>query len=91
MCTCRVVGNGMEDYVTALEGVRVVMEEGKAMGAKDFFFTGGDHNIDRKLEGGSEDSEGPDSTDWYGLYGSCMPWRWRGRGHLRSKIAGCNH
>ena len=63
------VGMTEENYVTALEGVRVVMEECTAMGAKDFLI-GGDLNIELKLEGGSEDFEGPDSTDWYDLCGS---------------------
>ena len=44
-----------------LEVVRVIMEEGKAMSAKDFFF-GGDLDIELKFEGESEDFQGLDSN-----------------------------
>ena len=43
--------------VATLEDIRITMEEGGAMGAKDFFI-GGDINIELKLEGG---------RDWYGF------------------------
>ena len=49
-------GYGEEDYVTALEVVRVIMEEGMAMGAKDFSICS-DLNTELKFEGGSEDCE----------------------------------
>ena len=38
------------------------------MGAK-YYFIGGNINIELKLEGGSADFEGLDSTDWYDFYG----------------------
>ena len=47
-------GYDEEDYITELEVGKTIMEEGRAMGALDFFI-GGDLNIELKLEGGSED------------------------------------
>ena len=38
-------------YIAELELVKVIMEEGKKMGTKDFFI-GGEGNIKLKLEGG---------------------------------------
>ena len=45
------------DYVTTLEGIRVIMEEGRGMGAKDFFVGGDLHTELRGPEcrGGGED------------------------------------
>ena len=39
-----------EDYATAVEGVRAIMEVCRAMGAKDFFI-GGDLNIKLQTRG----------------------------------------
>ena len=38
-----------ENYVTVLEDIRAIIEEGRAMGAKNFFI-GGDINIELKLD-----------------------------------------
>ena len=46
----------------------VTMEEGMALGAKDFLI-GGDIGIEAKLDVGSQDTEGSDSVNWYGTYG----------------------
>ena len=46
-----------EDYFATLEAVRNIMDEGKKLGAVDFF-TGGDLNIELKLEPGDEDLQG---------------------------------
>ena len=51
-----------EKYIAKLEIVKMIMEEEKDMGAKDFSI-GGDLNIEHKLVGGSEDVEGLDSID----------------------------
>ena len=61
-------GYDEEDCSTELEVVRIITEEGKAICAKDFFI-GGDFNIELKREDGSDDFEGFDSIDWYGLCG----------------------
>ena len=45
-----------EDYATTLEGVMIIIKEGRAMGVEDFFI-GGDINIEPKLEASSEDFE----------------------------------
>ena len=47
-------GYDEEDYIAAVELVKIIMAEGRKMGAKDFFI-GGDLNIELKLEGGSEE------------------------------------
>ena len=61
-------GYDEEKYVTTLEGVRIITEEGRATGAKDFFI-GGDINIELKLDVGTDEFEGLECIGWYGLYG----------------------
>ena len=46
---------------------RCIVEEGRAIGAKDFFI-GCDINTELKLQTGSQDFEGWDSIDWYSLW-----------------------
>ena len=55
-------GYDEDHYIIELEVVRISMQEGKAMGTKDFFI-GGDANIELKLEGGSKDFEVLNSID----------------------------
>ena len=57
-----------EDHFATLEAVRNIMDEGKKLGAVDFFI-GGDINIELKLEPGDEDLQGLDGIGWYGIYG----------------------
>ena len=57
-----------EDYFATLEAVRNIVDEGKKLGAVDFFI-GGDFDIELKLEPGDEDLQGLDGIDWYGIYG----------------------
>ena len=57
-----------DDYFATLETVRNIMDEGKKLGAVDFFI-GGDINIELKLQLGDEDLQGLDGIDWYGIYG----------------------
>ena len=55
-------GYDEENYIVS------VMNEGKEMGAVDFF-VGGDRNRELELEGCGGDLAGIDSVDWCGLYG----------------------
>ena len=75
-----------ENYIAGLEIVKMIMEERKEMGAKDFFI-----GIELKLMGGSEDVEGLDNIDGYGLYGP----EYCGGGEdvvtYEKSYAGCNH
>ena len=57
-----------ENYIAELEIVKIIMEEGQKMGAKDFFI-GGDLNIELELEGGNMECHGFDSLDWNGVHG----------------------
>ena len=56
-------GFGEENYIAKLELVKVTMEEGKQMEAKDFFI-GGALNIELRHVGGDEEYQGLDSLDW---------------------------
>ena len=47
-------GYDEEEYITELEFVKIIMEEVKRMGVKDFLI-GGDLNIELKLEPGEQD------------------------------------
>ena len=47
---------------------RRIMNEGKKMGAVDFYI-GGDINIELELEDSGEDLQGLDGIDWYGMHG----------------------
>ena len=60
-------GYAEEHYVNVLQDTRGIVEEGRAIGAKDFFI-GGDINTELKLHTGSQDFELWDSVDWYGLW-----------------------
>ena len=70
-------------YVTVLHDIRVIMEEGRALGAQDFFICG-DISIELKLDANGQDSECWDSTDWHGLYGPVC------RGGSKDEITNCN-
>ena len=61
-------GYDEENYIAELEIVKIIMEERKKMGAKDFFI-GGDLNIELKIEGGNEEFQRLDNLDWCGLCG----------------------
>ena len=61
-------GHDEEDYIATLEVVRCTMDEGKKMGAMEFFI-GGDINVELKLEPDHEDFQGLDGINWYGIYG----------------------
>ena len=56
--------------ITEMVLVKVIMNEGKIMGATTFFI-GGDLNIEVRLEDGREGLHGRDSLDWYGVGGHC--------------------
>ena len=57
---------------TTLELVKMIMEEGKALGTKDFLI-GGDLKIE--LDGAGLEFQGRNSLDWYGPSGpECRGW-----------------
>ena len=77
-CTAILVGSAMllsvymphsgreeEDYIEALETVRVTLTEGKRAGAVDFFICG-DLNIELGLDNTGGDLQGLDRVEWYG-------------------------
>ena len=58
-----------EDYIAQLRSCQHIMLEGKKLGGKGLLiFSGGDLDIEVKLEGGGEKLQGPNSLDWYGLH-----------------------
>ena len=61
-------GHDQACCITDLDLARIIMDEGKNVGAKDFFI-GGDLSTEFRLEGGGEELQGLDSLDWYSLYG----------------------
>ena len=61
-------GRDEGDYIEALDMVRATLTEGRKAGAVDFFI-GGDINTELRLASREEDLHGPDSIEWYGLYG----------------------
>ena len=60
-------GRDEVDYIEALESVRATLMDGKRMGRG--FFIGGDLNIELKLSLADDGPRGPDSIEWYGMYG----------------------
>ena len=58
-------GRDEQDYIEALETVRVNLTEGKKAGAVDFFICG-DLNIEFRLDNADDVLHGLDSIEWYG-------------------------
>ena len=58
-------GHDEEDCIATLEAVRNNMNEGRKLGAVDFYIGGG-INIELKLEDTGENIRGLDGIDWYG-------------------------
>ena len=62
-------GYDKEKHIGELETAKIIMEQDERKMLAEDIFMGGDFNIELKLDGKCDDSQGLDSLDCYGLHG----------------------